>query len=263
MLDEIYASRMERVLDSGRTKPCLVTCEDAESREISVVVKLSNGCIEQEHNLALEALAAMLAADLNLPVPNFYVVVVDDAFVESLRGRSTAFHAFSNSCRLAFGSHHVQGHAPWITRSVVPKALQQIAAEVFIFDSIIRNVDRRPDKPNCLFSGDDIAIIDHELSFQYEIFWKPPFEDGGLDSGSNPDAHIFAPHYFQDKTELNFVEFTRKWKGISDDRFGAYLDAIPAQWKTQSKKLSDEIEYLKSIRDNIDDVVKEALKVFK
>ncbi|QOD84836.1 HipA family kinase [Chromobacterium haemolyticum] len=262
MLDEINAVRFDMLLESGRTKPCLVTCEADDGEEVSVVVKLSIGCMEREHNLALEALSAMLATDLDLPVPNFYIVKIDDLFVDSMRGHSS-FQKFNESCRLAFGSQHVQGFGPWITRSHVPKSLRQIAIEVFVFDCIIMNTDRRPGRPNCLFSGNQIAIIDHELSFIKELFWKPPFEIGGLDSTAQPDAHIFAPFYHDDKTPANLSKFSARWLQITDDRLQEYLDAIPPEWKIYEEKILQKIDYLKSVRDNIHQVVNEALKVFR
>lgn len=48
---------------------------------------------------------------------------------------------------------------------VFPQNFTQVAAEVFLFDAIIVNADRRPANPNCLTSGNEIAIFDHELSF--------------------------------------------------------------------------------------------------
>ena len=55
----------------GRTKPCLITCEGTTAEDdVHVVVKFSAGCFEKEKNLAIEAISAMLAADLNYPFQN-------------------------------------------------------------------------------------------------------------------------------------------------------------------------------------------------
>lgn len=40
MLPLLTATRFLKVMDSGRTQPCLKACEDAEGKEIETVVKL-------------------------------------------------------------------------------------------------------------------------------------------------------------------------------------------------------------------------------
>lgn len=76
MLNRIFASRLERKMGNGRTKLCLITCEGATptAEDVQLVVKFSAGCMEREKNLAIEAIAAMLAADLTLPVPEPFLV---------------------------------------------------------------------------------------------------------------------------------------------------------------------------------------------
>ena len=48
MLNTVLASRFIRRMGNGRTKPCLIECEDDEGRSIEVVVKCSDGCMERE-----------------------------------------------------------------------------------------------------------------------------------------------------------------------------------------------------------------------
>ncbi len=44
---------------------------------------------------------------------------------------------------------------------------KQLACEIFAFDALIQNPDRRMDKPNILWKGEELYIIDHEKGFSF------------------------------------------------------------------------------------------------
>lgn len=69
MLDRVTATRFDRPMAVGRTGPCLMGCTKEDGTEEEVVVKLIGGCDTKERALVTEAITAMLAADLDLPVP--------------------------------------------------------------------------------------------------------------------------------------------------------------------------------------------------
>jgi hypothetical protein len=69
VLDLVTASRFDRRTSSGKTWPCLLSCTRADGDETEVVAKFSAGCERQVGGLVAEAIAAILAADLDLPVP--------------------------------------------------------------------------------------------------------------------------------------------------------------------------------------------------
>lgn len=260
MLKKVIASRLERKMGNGRTSPCLIVCETDED-DVELVVKFSEGCFEKEKNLVIESIAAMLAADLDLPVPEPFLVEIDDVFINSI-GDPSLRELLQKSNRLAFGSKKLpDGFAVWPNSSRVPAMLTQTAAEVFVFDAIIVNSDRRPGNPNCLYTGDEIGIFDHELSFasQQVLFWKAPWLEGGFDAISSPLLHIFAPANFEVRP-TNLDRFKNAWDQLPDHRFQEYCEALPFEWGDHDAYLEDTVKYLKEVKSRISEIVTRGLE---
>ena len=265
MLDTVVAVGYLGAVGTGKTRPSRLECECSDGSVIEVVAKYSSGMFEKEKNLAIEAIASMLAADLGLPVPEPFVIDTPPEFIELLHAWPETQDQMLKSCRYAFGTRHLpSGFAVWGKNQRVPKALCQQAAEVFTFDGIIVNSDRRPTNPNCLFSGAEFAIIDHELSLAREqvLFWKEPWFDGGFDTYATPDVHIFSkPHLESCPDELD--RFASAWKDLDVARFNLYFRALPQEW-SQSKIFEDQItSYLSEVRSNIDAVIQKSLEVLQ
>jgi len=105
MLHELQAVRFDRRMSVGRTGPCLLSAIRPDGSEVEVVAKFSYGCDRGIGSLVCEAVAAMLAADLDLPVPEPFLVRIDADFVNHFPTalRETAVKLRSSS-PLAFGS---------------------------------------------------------------------------------------------------------------------------------------------------------------
>lgn len=259
MLSNVYASRFERKLTNGRTQPCLITC-DGGGDDIELIVKVSAGCFEKEKNLVVEAIAAMLAADLGLPVPEPFLVHLDTLFVQSIQDEQVR-KFLSSGCPIAFGSRKLpDGFSVWPSEATVSESISETAAEVYVFDAIIVNYDRRPVNPNCLFSGRQIGIFDHELALQPKsiLFWKEPWVAGGF---SGLDDHIFAPRYFDQKVK-NLNRFESAWSVITEKRLIEYRQALPPEWTGYESYISETMEYLLRVKDNISKVVGLGLEKF-
>lgn len=256
------ASRLIKPMDNGRTSPLLIECEDEHGALIEVVAKFSRGCMEREKNLAIEALVSMLAADLELPIPEPFIVEIDAHFSASLQNPTISQHV-NVSNRLAFGSRNLpSGFAVWSNGQTVPKSLTQEAAEIFVFDAIIVNSDRRPVNPNCLFSGIELAIFDHELALAPEqvLFWTPPWQPEGFDRITARENHIFSPPYFEVRPS-DLDRFVNAWKNITLERFNEYRDAIPPEW-INGNYIEDSITYLTTAKTNIETIAANALHIF-
>lgn len=99
----------------------------------------------------MEAIAAMLATDLDLPVPEPFLVALEPEFIAGLPDEIVATMA-RRSSPLAFGSQHLPpGYTSWPVGKAIPKEALATAAEIFAFDALIVNDDRRPENPNCLY----------------------------------------------------------------------------------------------------------------
>jgi hypothetical protein len=265
MLDIVTAVGFIGPVGNGRTQPCRLECERGNGDIIEVVAKFSASTMEREKNLLIEAIAAMLAADLGLPIPKHFVVRIPPAFVDILGAWPEVQHRIRSSCPLAYGTEHLpSGFSVWAKGQTVPEELSVQAAEIFTFDGIIVNNDRRPDFPNCLFSGSALAIIDHELSLAPHqlLGWREPWSNGGFSWYASPDGHIFAkPRLAHCPDDLD--RFIAAWENLDASRFNEYFEAIPLEWQQPNPFRDNLIRYLMDVRSHIRDVVRESLGVLR
>lgn len=263
MLKQVTAVRFIKRMGSGRTFPCLLECEDDHGCSYELVVKYSANLYDRERNLAFEALAAMLAADLGLPLPEPFIVYLEPEFI-SVVSDAEVKAAMQRSSPFAFGSTFVHGYTAWPHSQKIPKSMTSVAAEIYVFDQIIANSDRRPERPNCLFSGDQPLIFDHELTFMMDriLFWKQPWVEGGFDNSVARENHIFAGPYYEEPPQ-NLDRFVAAWESLDTNRFVQYVEALPQAWLYDQNHLSQLKSYLDAVKQNIRVVAQNALKVLR
>lgn len=116
VLQTVVASRMIRKMSVGRTGPILLEAEKDDGTLCEVACKFADGRHLTETGLAAEALCAMLAADLGLPVPEPHIVTLDDAFLDALRlGNPALFEHLQHRNHTGFGSALLPpGFANWM-----------------------------------------------------------------------------------------------------------------------------------------------------
>lgn len=262
MLSHVTAVRFDGRVQTGRTVPCRLTCEAADGTEVEVVAKLSGGCDRKVTALAMEAIAALLAADLDLPVPEPFIVTLEPEFIAGLSDAFVATMA-RGSNPLAFGSKHLPpGYTSWPVGKSIPKDAFATAAEIFAFDALILNDDRRPANPNCLFSGSSLAIYDHEMSFPATegiIGWQPPWVIGALESYKQTRRHLFSEQLCG--KALSFDRLAGAWLAVTDERLAAYRAALPEEWTSAGQYADRALSYIGHVRDNVEAALLEVGRV--
>ena len=261
MLDLITAIRFDARVSSGRTVPCRLTCEKPGGDEVEVVAKLSAGCDRGVASLSIEAIAAMLATDLDLPVPEPFLVQLAPAFIACLPDPQVAEMA-RRSSPMAFGSKHLPpGYTSWPEGKAIPREAVETAVEIFAFDALIVNPDRRRANPNCLFNGAALAIYDHELALFTDaiIGWQPPWVIGSLEFLRQPGSHLFSEQ-LRGKA-LNLDRFAGAWLAISDARLEEYRAAMPREWNSAAGQVDQALRHIAEVRDNIDPALNEVRRV--
>ncbi len=260
MLGRLTAVRFDRRMASGKSWPCQLAGLDPDGDEKEVVAKFSDGCERKVAALAAEAIAAMLAADLDLPVPEPHLVSFDDEFIDLIPEAECELVArMRASVPVAFGSTKLPpGFSTLPRENAIPRALRQQAVEIFVFDELIQNPDRRPENPNCLLDGNNFAIFDHELTFVTEgiIGWQPPWEPGSLWAAN---GHVFFPDILGRQLDLRRLKGA--WEAISDNRLGQYRQALPTEWNDDNGVADSALEYLAQVRENLDPVLAEIERV--
>lgn len=251
MISTVRATTFLKVLRSGRTKPCLMLCEDDAGTQFEMVVKLRAGMDSGTTGLTCELLASLLASDLDLIVPRPFIVVVDSDFYEAIPDGKPA-ELFRKSQGFNFGTQYLKaGYTTWPQERSIPSSVMQMAADIFAFDLMIQNPDRRQDNPNILRKGDDLVIFDHEMvfSFLYAIGQAQyPWD--------NPGVGFLMDHVFFGGLrgrELSWERMQGALEAIDDRRLGMYAEAVPASWREHGKDVSIQIlRYIDNVRDDSD-----------
>jgi hypothetical protein len=102
----------------------------------------------------------------------------------------------------------------------IPAVVWQMAVDIFAFDALVQNPDRRFNNPNLLVNGDSILIFDHEIAFSFLLDIFPSPSPWRLESQQYLADHVF---YRQLKSqEIDLTGFTSRLMNLSDavlDRF--------------------------------------------
>jgi hypothetical protein len=261
MLELVTATRYDRRMTNGKTKPCLMACERKDGSEVECVVKLAGGCDRGLGGLVMEAMSAMFAADLGLPVPEPFLVQIAPGFVDIIPD-DLIRDICSRSPNIAFGSQLLPpSNSVWLHSRAIPQGLQQQALEIFAFDALVMNADRRPENPNCQSDGISFAIYDHELCFVPVLFAPKPWESNGL-------AHLkTSPHLFQSSlrsTALGLSRFAGAIDAITPARIDEYVAALPVEWRPKNASSDPAIEaakHLKDLRNNVEAAITQVIEV--
>jgi len=262
MLKSVTATNFYHETINGRNKPVLLSVLDVNTNEHSEVYTKFSAIAENGVNaLITEAIAAMLAKDLELPIPEPVLVEIDTQFIENIQIAELAFK-LKESLSIGFGSTKLpSGFRTWKHGEEIDSRNIQVAADVVSFDAAIQNPDRTPKNPNSLTDGNDIAIFDHDLAFITDVlFWKPPWEINSLNDLINNRKHIFF-NSLKGST-FSYLNYGKLWKSkITDDRLNQYGEALPLEWVKNTNKSHEILRYLKNVRDNIDGVLNEVKRV--
>lgn len=268
MLKTVVASRFAKPMGSGKTAPSLIGCAGDDGKEIELIVKFGAGCELKQRGLMTEVVVALLAADLDLPVPEPFLVTVEAEFVATIpetdeRCRQTKAHARA-SVGPNFGSKKLPaGFSAHPKGKRIPTALLPLAAEVLAFDVFIANPDRVVANANFLIKGENLAIYDHELALFTEALlgWTEPWKPGGIAlPKALPDRqrHVFLEDVRRQPVDL--TRFTGAFEAITDARLEEYRTAIPPAWAGDGKALDRMLDYLRALRQNLDSAVDELRK---
>ena len=268
MFQPVYAVTFHRPMNNGKTKPCLISTVDTNKSTIEMVAKFAEGCEQKEFTLVIEALAAFLAADLNLPIPEPKLVQVDPVFANSLLAEHSEIkNIMMKSLPYAFGSRLLPPSYSTLTNplGMLNESQIQAVAEIFAFDMLIKNPDRTIKNPNCLSNGIKFAIFDHDLSLRPKLFSfeLDQWQEGYLNSWNYRD-HVFFNALRGKSNIVDFDKFSESWGKIDDARLQEYRNALPHEWLSQHEENTDvTLKLIANIRDNITPSLNEVLRVLK
>lgn len=154
----------KEAIESGSTKPCLMTVQDEDGKIVGdyvvKVFKLKN--IQQGSNTNKEVYGSILATEFDLKVPKFALIIVDQFLIDQLN-QSEKYKGFNLIAGTYFGSEYIDNALNYSSDLKLDFTEWELET-IFAFDVMIRNVDRRKKKPNLFIKDQELYLIDHELS---------------------------------------------------------------------------------------------------
>ena len=255
---QLIATQFIRPMSTGRNRPLLLGCENIAGDKLEVVVKFRGREMDGKAQTA-EVVAAQLADDLGLQVPRAAVVEIPPGFEAAIRDRDLARMVVGSPGR-NFGSVHLgTGFTTWPPGREPYGAQRDQAADVFAFDTLAQNPDRRAGTPNLWVRSDCIGVYDHEQAFS---FLSVPIIGGAprpwLAASQGNGFRFLEQHIFYRSLRggrLNLGPFEAKLGALSDSRIRAYAESVPSEWGTQDELCARVAEYLGEARAQREDLV--------
>ena len=247
----LTATQFIMPMSTGRNHPLLLGSENADGDMFEVVVKFRGKEMDTKAQIA-ELVAAQLADDLGLQVPGAAVVDVPAGFDAIIPERDLA-EMVKNSPGSNFGSINLgAGFTTWPPGRNPVGAQRDQAADIFAFDTLIQNPDRRAVNPNLWARSDKLGIYDHEQAFSFlarTIIGGTPIP---WQAAQQPKSFQFLEqHIFYRNLRggrLDFGPFNEKLGRLTDQHIQGYADAVPPTWRKGNDLFDQLAEYLGEAR---------------
>jgi hypothetical protein len=249
---ELTAAQFIKPMSTGRNRPLLLGCDNVEGEKFEVVVKFRGKEMNEKAQIA-EIITALLADDLGLQSPQAAVVDVPVGFDAIIAEKDLAAMV-KGSPGLNFGSVHLgAGFTTWPPGREPYGAQRDQAAEIFAFDTLIQNPDRRAVNPNLWARSDRLGIYDHEQAFSFFamlIIGGAPKPWELAKQGDHLrflEQHIFYRCLRGGRLDLG--PFKEKLGGLTEKQIQGYADSVPAEWRNKSDFCDRIVGYLREARE--------------
>jgi hypothetical protein len=158
------------------------------------------------------------------------------------------------SIGLNFATRQLNDVAIWPVDRTITDAMWQPAVDVYAFDALIQNPDRRVGNPNLFARGEDLFVYDHELAFSFLLDILPSDTPWLLREGHlYLDSHVFFGKLRAKPIDLN--EFTIKLRDLPTNRLTDILASAPAEWNNGCLQRID--DHLRAVSVHADEFAEE------
>ena len=219
-------------MTSGKTSPALCGCEDQSGVMVGEYVVKLRGAIG-ESGLLNELFAARLAGHFGLASPEPAFIAIGGVLADLIANAQPSHAArIGSSVGLNFGTKALSGFSTWPVDKSVPEAMWQAAVNIFAFDALVQNPDRRYSNPNLFSKGDNVVIFDHEMAFSFVLALRPSATPWRLG-----DQQYLADHVFYRKLKskpIDLTGFTASLRGLSELFLAGIAADVPAEWNNEN-----------------------------
>jgi hypothetical protein len=259
----VRAITYHKTMSSGRNTPSLFTCIDNTGEYYEYVVKLRS---ELGTYVIFELMGALIGYVLGIPIPPVAIVEIDSRMGLGIPDSKLSQLIVSDPGP-HFGSQFVKGgYSIYSPNTYLSDAVNDQKINIFAFDMLIQNYDRTHDqigKPNLLYRGDELVVIDHELAFAFAVPPQTTTLPWNIRELNIAKRHIFF-HDLQTlaaKSELSFAPFIENLNNISVEDFEQLTEVVPIEWYNE-RCIENILIHLANIRNNIGLFEKGLLEVF-
>ena len=255
-IEIIEAEQFFSFTQNGYSRPARLGCSRADGSKVDVYVKFRGGVEAREFGLVSELLCSLLAHELGLNVPTPFIVNLSDEFHEGVP--KVAKDLVGRSLGLNFASESAPaGYSLVPSEPRVPLALRPSAADVFAFDVIVQNCDRKADNPNLLWNRSKLMLIDHERALGFVRGNPGP-------SFSSLELDRYYDHVFFSAASSSTVEFSRLTKALgllTPALIAKMLGKIPEPWQVQEDlaKVRNHLLWVVANRLQVCELIRERL----
>jgi hypothetical protein len=175
-----------------------------------------------------ELLASGLAAHFGIGAPEPALVWIEAPFAaliaESQPSRAARMRS---SVGLNFGTRQLNDVTIWPVDRAIPEAMWQAAVNIFSFDALIENPDRRTGNPNLFSRGDDFLVYDHEMAFSFLLDILPSATPMDSERSAISERPCFLQKTSRSADRRNGVY--REVGRVTSERVGHHPGKCPAR----------------------------------
>lgn len=227
MLETLKAEEFHGFQTSGNSRPARATCRRADGTRVDVFIKFRGGVRNGSFGLCAELLCSEFAKSVGLATPASYLVEISPSFIAA--SPREAQDLLTRSVGINFASQSLtEGYSVVPPEPRVPIALRQRAAEVFAFDVLIQNYDRKSDNPNLLWNRKNLYLIDHESALH------PTYVDPASPTLPSLNLDSFYDHVFYSSlspSDCSLGRLSTAIGSIAADTLEGWFDAVPESWR--------------------------------
>jgi hypothetical protein len=235
-LPEITALRVIETAQTGANRPLFIRGRNNKTKQKGFYVLKYQGAERMDNRTSgRELLAAFLAQEWGLTVPEPVKIIVNDNFFNHIMGHEDFKNIQKSKGCLNFGNVKIMGDADILNQTALTPQQVYQAAQVFIFDLIIQNADRRFEKPNMFLAKGKINLIDHELAFGFLDtlpFLRSPkpyiLNETDVNSAKN---HFFYRTLHSNK-RLETMDVFQTFNNLPYNFWDKVREKMPMEWQT-------------------------------
>ncbi len=246
MIPKLVAIQFVRFMETGRTSPALFGCEDESGTVIGEYVVKLRGTVGAA-GLLKELFASKLACHFGLVSPPPALIVIEQSLADLVAQAVPAqASVIEGSVGVNFGTQVQTGVSTWPVDKSIPAVMLQGATDIFAFDALVQNPDRRYSNPNLFTKGDSFIVFDHEMAFSFLLALLPSANPWSLDDQQYLLEHVFF-RSLKSKA-IDITPFTDSLAGLTDALLSELVAEVPSEWNSES--LPKIKEHLCGMRDH-------------